>query len=83
MAKVRGLPRHINTSTKTGASPYKTTKPNIPRDSVKGSGVSKGIEGAYHSVTKPQGYQPIQTAKVGDQKNTTLGRSYISTKPKK
>jgi hypothetical protein len=84
MAKVRGIPQHINTPTKSGASPYKTTKPSLPRDSVKGSGVAgRGIEGAMHSVTKPQGYKPIQTAKVGDYQNTTLSRTSINTKPKK
>ena len=81
-----GLPRYIKTSATQGASPsYKEEPLKLPKDGLKGGIAGKGTQNFRHSTTKPAGASTsIGTGNAPkDQKNTTLGRSYIRTKPSK
>ena len=79
-----GLPRHIKTSATQGMSPsYREEPLKLPKDGIKGGIAGKGITDFRHSLTKPSSTSIGTGNAPKDQKNTTLGRSYIRTKPSK
>lgn len=80
----KGLPPYSRTSKTTGASPTNIKAGIKLAKDGGGRTVAKGIEGNRYSSTKPQKGVGISTGNAAaDQKNTTLGRPYISTKPNK
>ena len=76
-----GLPRYSRTNKTGGKSQPTKAGINLPKDGGSRT-IAPGIEGARHSVTKPNSQGALKLAGAPkDMKNTTLGRVYIKTKP--
>ncbi len=87
----RSKPSYSRTSkVSSGTSPLKGNH-SVARDGVKGGVAGKGIAGLTHVSTKPKsssgtigGSGPLKsTSADSDQRNTGLGRPYLSAKPKR
>lgn len=84
--KIRENSNYRKVSPTTGASPVNTKAGlKLPSDGVKGGVAGKGTSNERYISVKPNGAAKAITPgnAPADQKNTTLGRSYIKTKPKK
>ncbi len=86
-----GLPPHTKTRKVGSGTGSLKSGHSVSKDGTGGGIAGRGIEGARHHVTKPSSSSgtigaagPLKsTSSDSDKRNTTLGRSYLTTKPSK